>query len=157
MEAWLTSVIAVAGTLLGATTTHLFQRSHAARAEKFARAERLRRERIEAYSAFAQTVTELRRGVISLWFHRRREQDSSDPTLRASYTEADRLGAAAAHAQFRVQLVADDPDIVELANVAFAPITALSEASDRMALAAAEDESERSLQVFVKAAITQLR
>jgi membrane protein YqaA with SNARE-associated domain len=42
------SMIAVAGTLLGSTTTYIFQRLTAGRAEEFARNERLRQERLVA-------------------------------------------------------------------------------------------------------------
>ena len=41
------------GTLLGSTVTYVFQRVNAGRVEKFARDERLRQERIAAYSGFA--------------------------------------------------------------------------------------------------------
>jgi membrane protein YqaA with SNARE-associated domain len=83
VAAWLTSLIAVIGTLLGSTITYLFQRSHAGRAEAVARSERLRQDRIVAYSEFAGTITELRRGVITLWFHRLRQSDLADPELLA--------------------------------------------------------------------------
>lgn len=156
MDPWLASAVAVAGTLLGSAATHLFQRSHAARAERFTQAERLRRERIEAYSLFAQAATELRRSVISLWFHRSTQQDSADPGLRSTYAEADRLGAATLHARFRLELVADDPALVELAAEVFTPITALRDAADRAELTEHEEASEAALQTFVSAATRQL-
>jgi hypothetical protein len=53
MQGLLASVIAVVGTLLGFTVTYVFQRVNADRVERFARDERLRQERIAAYSGFA--------------------------------------------------------------------------------------------------------
>lgn len=70
MQGLLASVIAVVGTLLGSAVTYVFQRVNAGRVETFARDERLRQERIAAYSGFAEAITELRQGVISLWFVR---------------------------------------------------------------------------------------
>lgn len=157
MEAWIASVIAVAGTLLGSVATHLFQQSHAARSERFMRTERLRQERIEAYSAFAQAVTELRRGNVSLWFHRRREPNKADPALRNSFVEADRLGAAAAHAQVRVELVADDARLVALASDALITVNAVRDATDRSDVARHEAASDDALRIFISAASNQLR
>ncbi len=53
MQGLLASVIAVVGMLLGSTVTFVFQRVNAGRVERFARDERLRQERIAAYSGFA--------------------------------------------------------------------------------------------------------
>ncbi|MDQ4033704.1 MAG: hypothetical protein M3332_16240 [Actinomycetota bacterium] len=52
-------MIAVAGTLLGSIVTYVFQRVNAGRAERFARQEPLRQERIATYSGFAGAITEL--------------------------------------------------------------------------------------------------
>jgi hypothetical protein len=56
MGAALASVIAVAGTLLGSVVTHVLQRRTAGHAERFARDERLRQERLTVYSVFAEAV-----------------------------------------------------------------------------------------------------
>jgi hypothetical protein len=61
------SLIAVVGTLLGSLSTFLFQQRTAVRAEVAVREERLRQERLAAYSAFAAAVTELKRGVVAAW------------------------------------------------------------------------------------------
>lgn len=94
--------IAVAGTLLGTTVTYIFQRANAGRAERFARDERLRQERIAAHRGFARAVAEVRRGVISLWFGLQRST-LGDPERNAAYTESDLLGAVAHHAQGTVR------------------------------------------------------
>jgi hypothetical protein len=116
MEATLTSVIAVAGTLLGSAITYLFQRLGAGRVGE----ERLRQERLASYSALVGAMTELRQGVITLWFVRRRDVPRRSD-LNAAFIESDRLGAAADHARLRVQLITEDEDIATLADVAFEP------------------------------------
>jgi hypothetical protein len=156
VEGLLVSVIAVAGTLLGSTVTHVFQRVNAGRAEKFAREERLRQERIAAYSGFAGAITELRRGVISLWFIRQRD-DAARPELYDARTEADCLGAAADHARFRIQLLAEDPHLVALADAEFEPIGAIHQAADRAELVKHENRCQELLTVFITAAGAQVR
>ena len=68
MNAVLTGVIGVAATLLGSFSTYRFQSRTAERAEAFARDERLRQEQLIACSAYAASLTDLKRGLISLWF-----------------------------------------------------------------------------------------
>ena len=157
VAAWLTSLIAVTGTLLGSTITYLFQRSQAGRAEAVARSERLRQERIAAYSGFAGAITELRRGVITLWFHRLRQSDSADPELLAAFTEADRLGAAADHAQFRVQLLAGEGELIALAEATFDPIDSIRSAANRAELVKHEELCQDKLKTFIAAAGSQVR
>lgn len=155
MDGALASVIAVAGTLLGSVVTYAFQRINTDRAEQLARKERLRQERMVTYSAFAGAITDLRRGVITLWFTQRSESEGTQ--ILAAHVDADRLGAAAHHARFRVQLVAEDPDLVSLADAAFDPIDAIRDAADRGELKLHEDRCEAALEAFVTAAAAQVR
>ena len=69
VSAVVASLIAVAGTLLGASSTYWFQQRAAQRAEITARQERLRQDQLAACSAFAAAVTDLRRALIAVWFH----------------------------------------------------------------------------------------
>lgn len=156
MDAWLGSVIAVAGTLLGSVAAYVFQRLNAGRTERFARDERLRLERIATYSGYAGAVTDLRRAVISLWLLRQRA-DHEDPDLLAAYTEADRFGAVAAGSRFRVQLLADDARLVALAAAAAEPIDSIRDAADRAELREHEDRCEEALRVFIASASAQIR
>jgi hypothetical protein len=156
MQGLLASVIAVVGTLLGSIVTYVFQRVNARRVERFAREERLRQERIAAYSGFAGAITELRRGVISLWFIRQRD-DAARPELYAARTETDRLGAAADHARFRIQLLAEEPDLVALADAAFEPIGAIHHAANLAELRDHENRCQDRLKAFITAAGAQVR
>ena len=107
VNALLAGLIGVAATLLGSFTTYLFQSRTAERAQSFERDERLRYEQVNACSAFASAMTELKRGLITLWFYHQRDAAGAD--YLAARIECDRLGASAEAAQFRVQLVSETP------------------------------------------------
>ena len=155
MNGVLTSVIAVVGTLSGASLTFQFARLTARRTEQVARAERLRQERITAYTDFAGAMTELRQALIALWFLQ--HKDPPDPGTWAAHTEADRLGAAADHARFKVRLLTGDRELLDLADAAFEPIGDLTGTADRAALRECEDRSQEILTRFIATASRQIR
>ena len=152
VDALFASMIAVAGTLLGSTTTYLFQRLTASRAEGFARNERLRQERLTAYSAFGGAITDLLRGVIAVWLRQHRDAEAIF-TLRA---DANRLGATAHHALFRVQLVAGDAALVTRADAAFEPIDAIFGAADLPELREYENRCQEAVKAFIATAGDQV-
>jgi hypothetical protein len=78
VNALLAGLIGIAATLLGSFTTYLFQSRTAERAQAFERAERLRYEQVNACSAYATAMTELKRGLITLWFNQRRDAAGAD-------------------------------------------------------------------------------
>jgi hypothetical protein len=149
------AIIAVVGTLLGSITTHLLGRRTAAEQAATARRERLRQEQLASCSAFAGALTELKRAVITLWF--RRQETSMSEETRAAWVEADRLGAAAEAARFRVLLVVDDPALAELAEAAHGSVGALGEAGGRDDLRTAEDAFAAAVAAFVGGAARSLR
>jgi hypothetical protein len=149
------SLIAVAGTLLGSATSFLFQRRSADRAEEFARAERLRLERLGAYSAYAGAITELKRGIVGLWFRRQDDPDGAE-YLRAR-AECDQLGAVAEQAQFRMRLISEDRDLAALADAAFETIGSINRAADKDQLAERETHCLEALNAFIAGAAAQLR
>jgi hypothetical protein len=159
------SLIAVAGTLLGSSTTYWFQQRAAQRAEITARQERLRQDRIAACSEFAVAVTDLRRGVIAVWFRQRRRDRAfadEDPAVvdkngvvaeyYTAQAESDRLGAVALGAKFRMLLVLDDPGLRELAEVAFKQIDAVFSAADKAEVEALDVKFEAHMSVFMTTA-----
>src|SRR5689334_10935454 len=97
----LTSLVAVAGTLLGSTLTYVFQRRTAGRAEQFARGERLRQERLSAYSAFAEAVMDYRHEELTVWL--RRHGELTHPLPESFQVDQGRLRALAVQARYRVQ------------------------------------------------------
>jgi hypothetical protein len=154
VNALLTGVIGVAATLLGSFSTYLFQSRTAARAETFARDERLRQEQLIACSAYAASLTNLKRGLISVWFHRK---DESGPAWKEARAEADQLGASAEAARFRVRLVSGDSRLIMLADSAFAALGEIRTASDRTEMIEVEKRFEDAVKEFVAAAGARLR
>ncbi len=150
----LAGLIGVAATLLGSSTTYLFQSRTAERAQSFERDERLRYEQVNACSAFASAMTELKRGLITLWFYHQR--DAAGAEYLATRIECDRLGASAEAARFRVQLVSGDPGVGMLADAAFVAVGALSSSPDRSELRAREDRFEAAVTAFIHAAAERL-
>jgi hypothetical protein len=69
VNALLAGLIGIAATLLRSLTTYLSQSRTAERAQSFERDERLRYEQVNACSAFDSAITELKRGLIPLWFY----------------------------------------------------------------------------------------
>jgi hypothetical protein len=155
VNALLGGLIGVAATLLGSFTTYLFQSRTAERAQSFERDERLRYEQVNACSAFASAITELKRGLITLWFYHQRDAAGAD--YLAARIECDRLGASAEAARFRVQLVSGDPEVEMLADAAFTAVGALSGSPDRSELREREDRFEAAVMMFIHAASGRLR
>ncbi|MFF8632475.1 hypothetical protein [Streptomyces werraensis] len=149
MEAVAASVIAVLGTLLGSGLTYLFQRQTMNRSEQFTRNERLRQERIAAYSAFAGALANYRRGQMDLWFARHEHREvSSVAELRR---EEQRLRAAALEAMFRAELITTDPRLEEMGRQALAAIDRMNRAGTRDQLDQERATSRTLIYEFVSA------
>ena len=162
MSAVVASQIAVAGTLLGSFSTYLFQQQVAQRVEVTARRERLREDRLVACSEFAAAVTDLRRGEIAVWFRRGRkdrvaaDKDRAVVDYYAAQAEADRLGAVALGAKFRLLLLLDDRGLHELADDAFRQIGLLHSAGDKAELETLDARFEAHMATFVTTAASLL-
>lgn len=150
-----TSLIAVGGTLAGAGLTFLFGQFSVRRAERVARAERLRQELIAAFVGYAGAMADLRQAVISRWLSQRRDPDG--PDTGAAWVEADRRGAAADQARFTLRLLTEDRELLALADAAFAPIGALGDAADLAELKTHEVRCQELLTEFVRVAGRQVR
>jgi hypothetical protein len=154
VNAVIIAVIGVAATLLGSFSTYLFQARTAERAEAFARDERLRQEQLTACSAYAGSLSELKQGLIRIWFHR---EDPSGSAWKDARVEGDRLGAAAEAARFRVQLVSGDSQLMGLADSAFSALGAVRTAPDIDELREVEKRFENAVKEFIAAAGARLR
>ncbi|GAA2656745.1 hypothetical protein GCM10010400_12330 [Streptomyces aculeolatus] len=132
MEVVAASVVAVFGTLLGSVVTHVFQRRTVIRSERFTRGERLRQERIDAFSVFGGALANYRRGQMDLWFAMHVHHAESE--LLEMRREAQRLRAAALEAMFRVQLLTEASDVVEAARRAVRAIDQIDRAETRTEL-----------------------
>lgn len=155
MSAVAASLIAVAGTLLGSFSTFWFQ-------QKAARQERLRQDQLGVCSEFAAAVSDLRRAVVAVWFRKRRK-DRPDADAHAvtdyhlAYAEADRLGAVAESAKFRMLLVIDDSGLHSLAEAVSRHIGTVQHAQDKDEVEKLDTEFAAHLAAFVSAAARLLK
>lgn len=156
MEAVVTSVVAIVGTLLGAGTTHYFQRREADRSHILAREEKLRQERMDAYCAYAGTLLEYRRVLVHRWFvlHEGESCGEDTPELRE---EQYKTRGAAHEAMFRTQMVTDAPEIAARAEQVMATVTRLHRVEGREALTELRDRTRQEIRDFVAAGARQVR
>ncbi|GAA2103408.1 hypothetical protein GCM10009801_78330 [Streptomyces albiaxialis] len=155
METVIASAIAVLGTLFGAGLTHVFQLRAAARTEEFARNERLRQERLDAYSAYAGALVNYRRAVVHRWYCEHEDPPPSDPD-EAKVRTYD-LRSAAQEALFRVRMLTDDAVVRERAEAAFGGIEVMHRSGDREVLDRRRGETRAAIDAFVDAARTHTR
>ena len=147
MTAAVPAIIAVLGTLLGSTTTYVFQRISSKRAEKFSMQRQLWAERMNVYSSFGGALTEARRGEYA-WWNRCNEAPDS-PACFDARSEAYRLRGLAAHALFRVQLVASNQAMVDVARHAYKLTRGVHNATTKTELRIAGDQARERLDHFL--------
>jgi hypothetical protein len=150
VEIIVTSVVAVVGTLLGSLATHYFQRRNRADAERFERNERLRQERVSAYTTYGGALVSLRRAQIDRWYAVHEERQSADPD--AIRYETYRLRTNALEAMFRVQLVTESRELIERAQQAIDSVDHLSLRTPAEEFKNARDVSRQGIFSFVEAA-----
>ncbi|WP_405019964.1 hypothetical protein OHV05_27035 [Kitasatospora sp. NBC_00070] len=148
METVLAAAVAVLGTLAGTFGTLVLQRRQADRAAASAQAERLRQERASACLAFAEALAELERAAVGVWL-RRHDRPRDEDAVRAARQEADRSGAAAQSAMFRMQLMTHDQRLGALAHAAFELIGGIEPAADRAELKRTERSFEQAVEAFI--------
>jgi hypothetical protein len=149
VEIIVTSVVAVVGTLLGSLATHYFQRRNWADAERFSRNERLRQERVSAYTAFGGALVNLRRAQIDRWFAEHAQRGGDPESLRH---ETYRLRTSALEALFRVQLVTESKELIALGQQAIDDVDLLKSDLPAEDLSRARDVARASIFDFVDAA-----
>ncbi|MER7924254.1 hypothetical protein ABTY96_14190 [Streptomyces sp. NPDC096057] len=130
METIIASGIAVLGTLLGSGITLAFQQRTTDRSHEFARRERLRQERLDAYSVYAGALLNYRRCLVHLWFCEHEQPPPEDPD--AVRIRAYDLRSHAQEALFRVQMLTDDEALSRTAEDVLADITVLPKAADQV-------------------------
>jgi hypothetical protein len=132
VETIIASAIAVLGTLLGSGVTLAFQQRTTDRSHQFTRREKLRQERLDAYSAYAGTLINYRRCLVHLWFceHEQPPPEDADTVRIRAYD----LRSSAQESLFRVQMLTDDETLSRTAEEVLADITALPKASSRVEL-----------------------
>ncbi|MCE4947447.1 MULTISPECIES: hypothetical protein [Streptomyces] len=156
MEAVIASVVAVFGTLLGSAITHHFQRRSADRSEQFARAQRLRQERMDAYCAYAAALLEYRRVLVHRWFVRHEEGRCGEDTVELR-EEVYKARCAAQEAMFRAQMVSDDPAVLESSEQILEQVTEIHWAPDLAAFTSLRDATRRGIRDFVAVTARRVR
>ncbi|MFF9217458.1 hypothetical protein [Streptomyces viridosporus] len=147
--------MAVAGTLLGSFLTFLFQRKATDRAEAFTWRRLTREERLTAYSSFAEAVVAYRRAQYDP-FHRGIE-DRDSPAFVDAKTESYHRRMIAQQALFRVQLVTEEPGLVQLAERALEATRLIAEVTDRPSLEDSVERAKQALNSFVLGAGEYIR
>ncbi|MET9452572.1 hypothetical protein [Streptomyces cinerochromogenes] len=132
MESIIASAIAVLGTLLGSGITLAFQQRTTDRSHRFSRREKLRQERLDAYSAYAGALVDYRRCLVHLWFCEHEQPPPEDPG--AVRIRAYDLRSHAQEALFRVQMLTDDARLSRTAEDVLADITQLPRTGSRAEL-----------------------
>ncbi|MFF8397534.1 hypothetical protein [Streptomyces sp. NPDC016172] len=132
MESIIASAIAVLGTLLGSGLTLAFQQRTTDKGHEFTRHERLRQERLDAYSAYAGALINYRRCLVHLWFCEHEQPPHEDPGVVR--VRAYDLRSNAQEALFRVQMLTDDEALSQAAEAVLADVTALHKTDSRTEL-----------------------
>jgi len=129
VETIIASAIAVLGTLLGSGLTLAFQQRTTDKGHQFTRREKLRQERLDAYSAYAGALINYRRCLVHLWFceHEQPPPENPDAVRIRAYD----LRSNAQEALFRVQMLTDDETLAQTAETVLTDITALSKSDTR--------------------------
>ncbi|MGW7243772.1 hypothetical protein [Streptomyces sp. NPDC054804] len=155
MDSVIAALIAIVGTLLGSSVTHVFQRSSSARDRLFMSQQQLRADRMAVYSDFAGALTEFRRGQQDRWH--RRDEDPYGSTYPEARTEAHRLRGVALHALFRVQLIASARPLIDTAQEAYALTSTLHKAADKTELSVLGTQAREVLEQFVRLASSDVQ
>ncbi|MEU1037297.1 hypothetical protein [Streptomyces sp. NPDC005907] len=150
METIIASGIAVLGTLLGSGITLAFQQRTIDRNHQLTRREKLRQERLDAYSAYAGALVNYRRCLVHLWFCEHEQPPPEDPdTVRIRAYD---LRSNAQEALFRVQMLTDDETLSRNAENLLADITALFKTDSRTELDGARVRTRDGISQLVRAA-----
>ncbi|MBW1603981.1 hypothetical protein JJV70_18100 [Streptomyces sp. JJ66] len=150
MEA-ITALIAVFGTLLGATVSYLFQRRITERARELDASHRLRQERLDACAAYASALHNYRRLVVHRWYaHNERPGVEEVSSLTREVFE---LRSTAVQAQYRLRLLTSDAALHGLADRALEAVTELHDLClTRAGMDARRDTSREAIHAFLGAA-----
>jgi hypothetical protein len=132
VETIIASAIAVLGTLLGSGLTLAFQQRTTDKGHQFTRRERLRQERLDAYSAYAGALINYRRCLVHLWFCEHEQPPHEDAGVVR--VRAYDLRSNAQEALFRVQMLTDDEALSQAAEAVLADVTALPKTDSRTEL-----------------------
>ncbi|MER6613590.1 hypothetical protein [Streptomyces xantholiticus] len=150
MQTIIASAIAVLGTLLGSGITLAFQQRTTDRSHQFTRREKLRQERLDAYSVYAGALVNYRRCLVHLWFceHEVPPPEDADTVRIRAYD----LRSNAQEALFRAQMLTEDERLSQLAEDVLTDITTIPKADSRAALDNLRERTRDDISRLVRAA-----
>lgn len=147
------TLIAVVGTLAGATLTFFFQTSLATRARDAAAGERLRIERLDSVAELGTALVAYRHSQLARQRHRLREPLPSSPLA-----EEVRLRRGDAwSAYFKVELLTSDSSVLEAAAESMQKIRALKNLGDLEQLDVDAEKARLSIHHVMRLARDRLR
>ncbi|MFI6125359.1 hypothetical protein ACIBCU_37555 [Streptomyces sp. NPDC051064] len=151
----LTTAIAVLGTLLGAVVAGVFQQKNTSRAEGAARAEQLRRDRLEAVTALASVGSDHRR---ALWMRGEAKlNDQPAPQLEGLRLASHVTRSAITRPLVAVQILIPDPAVTDAAKAMVITAYRMRDAdTSTEALTAAREEARAAHDHFVDRAAAYL-
>jgi hypothetical protein len=156
MDNALVTLIAVAGTLLASVLGYIFQRRQQDLADRRARSDQLRQERITIYSEFAEAVAQLRGASRQRQIMRQKYGPESREFLEAR-AENNRIQPIARARMYRVHLVGNDPELLTLSRQAIDATISIQDAESDAELLHRSEMSRRLTDDFVAAAAVQLQ
>jgi type II secretory pathway pseudopilin PulG len=146
--------LAIVGGLAGSTLTSLGQRKRSREDKRFQFDQRLRGDRLSAFSSLAGAAMELRRAELNRW-HQHHFGPNSD-AFEAAKAECYRCRADARKAFFQTQLVSDNQDLNMFAKAALDGVLSLHEASTKEELDKQSEVGQDGIGKFVDAATRYL-
>jgi hypothetical protein len=155
MSSVVSAVVAVIGTLLGATATYVFQRIDADHKDRSLRGERFRQERLAVYTEFAGAVTDLRLAAYDRWH--RYQEDPNSTAYAAARDEYWKLYAVARNVQLKLRLLTDDTNLVRLVHEAVERASEIKDADAEPERQHRGEQAKRALDDFIWAASCRLR
>lgn len=154
MDASFASMVAVAGTLLGSAITYLFQVRQSRRIETRELLQRLRQERLSAYTEFIAAATDYRRAAQTHWY--RKQEDQEGHEFLAARTEADRLQAAIDRTIAQIRLLSKDAPLIAVAQQVRDSAEEIRKARSREEWETQGDRCQAALDQFVSLASEEL-
>ncbi|TPQ21226.1 hypothetical protein [Streptomyces sporangiiformans] len=140
----LTSLVAVIGTLLGATLGYIFQRLNAARSD-----------RQQAALAFSNAITDVIRSQQE-WYHRK-DEEREGAEHRAARFEGHRLRGVARQAMNGLTFHLPDPELLQQADGLLRMASDIHEATDTQDLATRTEAARQALSFFIQASAAKTR
>lgn len=147
MQSLLVALIAVAGTLGGSLVTGLLQHRQAAKLELAARTERVRRERLAAYSTFVGAIVEFRRWQIRRgWI--KRDHEPTEVRYIDTKDACDQARTAARSALLGLQLLPADESALNAARASLAAAIRIEDAADTVQLNQLSEVAREAVEAF---------